>query len=200
MHTMKVIDISYIDFINYKKASMVISMPKCDFKCNRECNGDIVCQNYSLRDSKIIDIDIDKLVSKYINDPYTSAIIFSGFEPFYRIPYNNDIDKNYLIDTRLREIEWLDKRQSSFNDIFNFLYMLRIIYKCNDDVVIYSGYTQEELSNPEYNIIEILKKYYTSEKNKIIIKCGRFIPNNDPHLDPILGIKLASDNQYAIEL
>jgi hypothetical protein len=31
----------------------------------------------------------------------------------------------------------------------------------------------------------------------IIIKYGRFIPNHQPHYDEILGVKLASDNQYA---
>ena len=37
----------------------------------------------------------------------------------------------------------------------------------------------------------ILKKY-----SNIIIKFGRFIPNQKPHYDPVLGVELASDNQY----
>lgn len=31
----------------------------------------------------------------------------------------------------------------------------------------------------------------------IIVKFGRFIPNQHPHYDEVLGINLASDNQYA---
>jgi hypothetical protein len=59
-----------------------------------------------------------------------------------------------------------------------------------DDVVIYTGYTKEEIQNRE------IYKYLLNAKN-IVIKFGRFIPNQESHYDPILGIKLASDNQYA---
>ena len=31
----------------------------------------------------------------------------------------------------------------------------------------------------------------------IIIKFGRYIPNQEKHYDDVLGIELASDNQYA---
>ena len=31
----------------------------------------------------------------------------------------------------------------------------------------------------------------------IIIKYGRYIPNQTPHRDEVLGVNLASDNQYA---
>lgn len=59
-----------------------------------------------------------------------------------------------------------------------------------DDIVIYTGYTEEEIKNRE------IYKLLLNTKN-IIIKFGRFIPNQQPHYDEILGIKLASDNQYA---
>ena len=38
---------------------------------------------------------------------------------------------------------------------------------------------------------------YLSQFKNIIIKYGRFIPNHKPHNDEVLGINLASDNQYA---
>lgn len=60
--------------------------------------------------------------------------------------------------------------------------------KTEDDIVIYTGYTEDELKN-------ILDRF-TCFKN-IIIKYGRFRPYNKRHLDSILGIELASDNQYA---
>lgn len=61
--------------------------------------------------------------------------------------------------------------------------------KTDDDIVIYTGYTKDEVKNET----ELLKKLY---KN-IIIKYGRYIPNQDKHYDEILGVELASDNQFA---
>ena len=57
-----------------------------------------------------------------------------------------------------------------------------------DDIVIYTGYNKDELADK----IPFLK----SAKN-IIVKFGRYIPNQTPHCDSILGVNLASDNQYA---
>ena len=59
-----------------------------------------------------------------------------------------------------------------------------------DPIVIYTGYTEEELfKNKTYKKIISL--------NNIIIKYDRFIPDQDNHYDDILGVKLASSNQYA---
>lgn len=57
-----------------------------------------------------------------------------------------------------------------------------------DDIVIYTGYYKEEILDK----VNILSKF----KN-IVIKFGRYIPNQKEHYDKILGISLASDNQYA---
>jgi hypothetical protein len=61
-------------------------------------------------------------------------------------------------------------------------------YWSEDDIVIYTGYNKEEILDK----IEWLKLY-----GPIIVKYGRFIPNQQPHHDEVLGIKLASDNQFA---
>ena len=66
--------------------------------------------------------------------------------------------------------------------IMNFRYL------CNDEIVIYTGYNKNEIGDK----INWLKLY-----GPIIVKYGRFIPNQQPHYDEVLGIKLASDNQYA---
>ena len=58
----------------------------------------------------------------------------------------------------------------------------------DDDIVIYTGYTELELDSD----IQILKRLF---KN-IIIKFGRFIPNQPSYYDEILGVFLASSNQY----
>lgn len=60
--------------------------------------------------------------------------------------------------------------------------------KCFDDIVIYTGYYPEELKIE----ISALKKY-----RNIVIKFGRYIPNHETHYDEVLGVYLASDNQFA---
>ena len=65
----------------------------------------------------------------------------------------------------------------------------------NDDIVIYTGYREEELL---YGFASLKEAYDKIKQFKnIIIKFGRFVPNQQPHYDEVLGIKLASDNQYA---
>lgn len=62
--------------------------------------------------------------------------------------------------------------------------------KSSDPIVIYTGYYKEEIS--EY-IYKSICKYIPN----VIIKWGRYIPNQKPHYDEVLGVYLASDNQYA---
>ena len=64
----------------------------------------------------------------------------------------------------------------------------------DDDIVIYTGYTEEEVTSEKWKAITY--SLLTGYPN-IIIKYGRFRPNQEPHYDEVLGIKLASDNQYA---
>ena len=59
--------------------------------------------------------------------------------------------------------------------------------KCTDTFVIYTGYYPNEIQSQ----IDKLKPL-----GNIIIKFGRYIPNHNPHYDNVLGIYLASDNQY----
>ena len=74
----------------------------------------------------------------------------------------------------------------SKEDLLELIHELRLFY--DDPVIIYTGYYKEEISE----IIEQLKKY-----TNIIVKFGRFIPNQEKHYDEVLGVFLASDNQYA---
>lgn len=53
------------------------------------------------------------------------------------------------------------------------------------------GYKEDEIEDK----INQLKQY----KN-IIVKFGRFVPNQEKHKDSLLGIYLASFNQYAIKI
>ncbi len=62
------------------------------------------------------------------------------------------------------------------------------------DIVIYTGYKEDEVKEMGY--FDKLMEYVNRGFN-VVIKYGRFIPNQ-PHIeDPVLGVELASDNQYA---
>ena len=61
-------------------------------------------------------------------------------------------------------------------------------FNITDDLVIYTGYNRDEVKSK-------LKPLYKIPGN-LIIKWGRYIPNQKPHYDPVLGIYLTSDNQY----
>lgn len=73
-------------------------------------------------------------------------------------------------------------------EIHNFIVKLRHHFKCTDPVIIYTGYNKDEVEDEVACI---------REWGNIIVKYGRYIPNQEPHFDPVLGVNLASDNQYA---
>lgn len=160
---MKIKSIVSEDFVNYKKPSMFIIFPYCSFKCDKEC-GAPVCQNSKLAAMPIIEIAIDTICQKYINNPITSAIVCGGLEPF-----------------------------DSESDLLGLVGTLRNKYNNNDDIVIYTGYTEEELSE------NLVYKMITEDYKNIIIKFGRYLPAIERRFEPILGVELASVNQYAKE-
>lgn len=69
------------DFVNYKKPSMFIGFPHCTFKCDREC-GEEVCQNSPLVRQPNIDVEIEDIVKRYMENPITEAVVIGGLEPF----------------------------------------------------------------------------------------------------------------------
>lgn len=62
-----------------------------------------------------------------------------------------------------------------------------------DDIVIYTGYDEIEV----YDALKAIL-FANNHNGKIIIKYGRFRSNGIKRYDNILGIELASSNQYAI--
>ena len=74
----------------------------------------------------------------------------------------------------------------SWDDLFILIFLFRNY--TNDDIVIYTGYNKLEILDK----IEMLKCF----KN-IIIKFGRYIPNVQSYYNDILGVTLASENQYS---
>lgn len=144
------------DFVNYKKPSMFIGFPKCNWKCEKEC-GQKMCQNKELALSPDIEVSCTTIVNRYMQNPITKAIVCGGLEPF---------------DT------WRQLRT----------FVATVRTKTDDDIIIYTGYNEDEISN----MLKYLRCYHN-----IIVKFGRFVPNQEPHYDEVLGIKLASPNQYA---
>ena len=149
------------DFVNYKVPSLFIATAVCDFKCDRDC-GREVCQNAELAHADKIHADDDYLIRRYLKNSITQAIVFGGLEPF-----------------------------DQWNELWNFIQKLRLQYGCKDPVVIYTGYTEQEIDG--------CLRFLMSMPN-IIVKFGRFLPDQQPHFDEVLGVKLASDNQHAVQI
>ena len=66
--------------------------------------------------------------------------------------------------------------------------------KIHTDFVIYTGYTKEEVRF--CGVLDLLTPL-CGDGITIIIKYGRYVPGQQPHFDAVLGVDLASDNQYA---
>ena len=147
------------DFVNYKKASMFIIFPTCSFKCDKEF-GSSLCQNSKLALQRTIEIDVDKIIDRYITNPLTHSIVCGGLEPF-----------------------------DSWDDLLDLIKKFRL--KTNDDIIIYTGYNKSEISER----VDLLSTF-----DNIIVKFGRYIPGQEKHFDDVLGVYLASDNQYAERL
>lgn len=160
------------DFVNYKVPVMYIAFPCCSFKCDAE-NGVPLCQNGGLSCEPDIEISEDLVIKRYLSNPITEGIVISGLEPF---------------DTPMQ--------------LFSFVDTFRLKYHRDDPIVIFTGYTEEELStghyyNDDYETNKINWELLTTYG--VIVKFGRFRPNQERHYDEVLGVTLASDNQYAKE-
>lgn len=162
--------ILFEDFVNYKKPVMYIAFPKCSFKCDKE-NGVQLCQNCSLAHDPDIEVSNLSVIERYLSNPFTHGVVIGGLEPF---------------DTP--------------EQLLSFVKAFR--EQTSEPIVIYTGYTEYEIEtgnfyNNDYetnkNIWETIKDY------GVIVKFGRFRPNQEKHYDEVLGVYLASDNQYAKE-
>ena len=65
------------DFVNYKEPSMFLIFPHCSFKCGKE-----LCQNSDTALLPSISTTPSSLISKYLSNPITSAVVCGGLEPF----------------------------------------------------------------------------------------------------------------------
>ncbi len=128
-------------------------------KCSFKC-GVEYCQNSILSKTIPTIVNIDDICRRYLNNPITESIVCQGLEPF-----------------------------DSFDELYELIWTFRIHFDCRDDIVIYTGYNREEISDK----IEELQKLASN----IVVKFGRYVPGQETHYDETLGVGLASDNQYA---
>ena len=112
--------------------------------------------------------------SALVNEPNISISVYKIIDRYL----NNPITKAIVC----QGLEPFDSK----DDLITFIDRLR--RRTDDDIIIYTGYTKKELQAE----IQLLQNF-----NNIIIKFGRFIPNQPSHFDDILGVTLASPNQYA---
>lgn len=156
------------DFVNFSLPSMYIAFPNCSWKCGRG-----LCQNNPLAQSPDFEISREKICERFISNSISQAFVFAGLEPF-----------------------------DSFMDLLSLVDTIRNKYQLKNPIVIFTGYTKEELEEGKLSIDgsrEIFKsgwEFLVSLPN-IVVKFGRYIPNQDSHVDNVLGVKLASPNQYA---
>lgn len=128
--------------------------------CSFKCEkecGMRVCQNSTLATAPIREVEVNELIDKYLSNPITQAIVCGGLEPM-----------------------------DSFDDLIELISALRQ-KECQHDVVIYTGYRKEEITDQIKRLIPF---------GNIVIKFGRFIPNEPSHYDDVLGVNLANNEQY----
>lgn len=75
----------------------------------------------------------------------------------------------------------------SWPQLAEFISMFR--EHSNDDVVIYTGYTACELRDK-------LSEIKNVGRENVYVKFGRYVPDQESHYDDVLGVYLASNNQY----
>lgn len=112
-----------------------------------------------------------------------------GAKPTHEVP-NKTLIQLY-VDNPLTEgvafggLEPLD----GFEELLGFIEEFRKV--SGDVIIIYTGYREDEIQDK----IEQLRQF-----SNIILKVGRYVPDAPSRYDSLLGVTLASDNQYAIKI
>lgn len=149
------------DFVNYKKPSMFLGTCFCDLKCCKERKYDFsICQNSEILKQEMNPFKISSIYNIYKKSDIVKAVVIGGLEPLLQI--------------------------DEITSLINYFRK----HGCDDDIVVYTGYTEQEvMDNSEWKRL--------LEYHNIVMKYGRFIQGDKPHFDEVLGINLISDNQYA---
>ena len=141
-----------------------------------------------------------KLPSLYIATPYCSfkcdkecgRAVCQNSALAHNITYNVSnaaIAKIYNDNPITKAIVFGGLEPLDSADLFETLNELQAACKIQR-IVIYTGYTEEEIQSQFPQLLSL---------HNLVIKYGRFIPDQKSHFDEVLGVNLASNNQYAKE-
>lgn len=150
------------NFQDYKKTSMFLAFPKCDFKCFKELGLPIsMCQNFKTLEMTNFMVKIEDIFERYVKNPISEAIVLGGLEPFF-----------------------------SFGEIINLIGYFRA-HGCDDDFVIYTGYRKDEvLDKIEQlkkfkNIIIKFGRYIPNSRKKFDETLGVYLPSENQYAEKI---------------
>ena len=142
---------------------MFLGFPTCGGKCWRELGlPPETCQNNSLCAGPRIELSVDEIVRRYLDNFLTEAIVCGGLEPFEK-----------------------------FEELLELVRILRDKYKNEDDVVIYTGYYPEEIKQQiellkKYkNIIIKFGRYRPGDKKHFDEVLGVFLANKEQYAQKI---------------
>lgn len=103
---------------DYKKASLFLAFPSCDWKCLKECGLDIsICQNSELSKESTTEYELNYIWRLYKKNILTESFVLGGLEPL-----------------------------KSFDSVMLFVKFIREENECEHDIVIYTGYYPHECS------------------------------------------------------
>lgn len=146
-----------------------------------------------------------KYPSMFLGFPYCSGKcnISNG----YNVCQNQKLQEATKIEISIQDILELYQKNNitkaivcgglePFDSPIDLIHLIESFRKIsNDDIVIYTGY--EEKETQASIVIQNIKNLNV---HNIIIKFGRYYEGDKPHYDEILGVYLASNNQYAKQI
>jgi len=155
----------------YQEESFVQYKKPCMFlatsKCDFKCDRE--CGRSVCQNTDLASADIMELDNTYLIERYLSNTITSSVVIGGLEPFD------------------------TLGDTFDFIWDFRKF--SDDDIIIYTGYTLEELKLIAHNCLNEFSKL-----GNVYVKLGRYIPDRPSRVDDILGVELASDNQYCVKL
>jgi len=137
--------------------------------CTFKCAG---CQNHHLKLLETQNFPDEEIWDRFLFNPFSKAIVIGGLEPFENII---DICKFIVAGSKL---------------------------DMPVPIVIYTGYEKDELEKPSFMYFNSFVKFKEVAKEyagPVIVKFGRYIKDKPSKFEPLLGVELASDNQYALQ-
>lgn len=161
------VDVKTDNITDYKETSMLLVFPYCSGKCGPKCHNYRMIGTTKINEYNILDI-----INLYLKLETHNSVVCAGLEPF-----------------------------DSMLDLTN---LVKCFSSCNKncDIVIYTGYNEDEIEDNVKSLVETFDANVNKDyKKSLIVKFGRFIFDDSgkevKNYSDILGINLASPNQYA---